>query len=113
MSAIVSPAAWAASRIAAHIVSSPCCWPFSGSVGRVTWPREWPESSTTPAFIDVPPTSRPINKRGEFIVTSFPSSQGPLPLFELAFEFGEGQRHAGRQAAARRAFAAGPLVADP
>src|SRR5579859_6957063 len=94
------------------MVSRPCCWPLCGSVGKFTWPSGWPESSTTPAFIEVPPTSKPINRSGAFIVTSFSVSQRPFPFLQLAFQVRIRERHARCQTPVRRSFAAGPSLAD-
>src|SRR5262245_49958291 len=59
MSDIFKLAAATAWRIDSHIRSSPNSWPRWASVGRLTEPSDLPWSSTTPAFIEVPPTSRP------------------------------------------------------
>src|SRR5580765_957080 len=64
------PAARTAWRIDSHICSSPCSWPLRGSVGRLTALSVRPLSSTTPAFMVVPPTSRPTNRSGDVMKVS-------------------------------------------
>jgi hypothetical protein len=55
-----TPAADAAARIVSHMRRRPNSWPRSASVGKATPLSGRPDSSTTPAFMVVPPTSRPI-----------------------------------------------------
>jgi len=61
MSAIVSPAVFTASSMVAHMVFSPASCPRSGLVSRVATLDATPVSSTTAAFMVVPPTSKPTN----------------------------------------------------
>ena len=66
----VSPAAATARRIVSAMTARPCSWPLAASVGRLADGAERPAvSSTTPAFMVVPPTSRPTNT-GELLMRS-------------------------------------------
>src|SRR5579871_1234423 len=79
-----------AKRIVSHIRSKPNAWPRPASVGRETALSVWPSSVTTPAFMEVPPTSNPIKLAAFFMNNGLPQQRAECQQKSLEWQVGDG-----------------------